>query len=404
MHATPRLSVLPSLPRLLSCFHSRWQADDARHWIRSEIHNAEARLIPSGNPFYIGFNFQKPHLRKELMRRAISLLLVACCSLAPASQPDQRDQYLPGGRTVMDAHNCYPYYEWWYDRIDRALSAGTPVAIEQDLFWYTDPKTRQSWSIVAHGAPISGHEPTMEHYFFDRVRSTVERALKEGNHGDWPLITLNLDFKTEEPEHLRAVQALLTKYQAWLTTATKTTDLAKVQTLTVRPILVLTGESDAQQAVFYDEVPNGSQLLVFGAAHTNTKDEQAKPEMLEPEPANNYRRWWNNPWGVVEQGGPQHAAEWTPADNQRLRALVQHAHANGLWIRFYTLDGATDKEESCNGWFRSYNFGSLVAAQIRWRAAQHAGVDYLASDQYELLGASLRTSRREAGRAGRGAS
>ena len=50
----------------------------------------------------------------------------------------------------------------------------------------------------------------MEHYFFDRVRPIVERALKEGNRGDWPLITLNLDFKTEEPAHLQAVWELLT--------------------------------------------------------------------------------------------------------------------------------------------------------------------------------------------------
>ena len=43
----------------------------------------------------------------------------------------------------------------------------------------------------------------------------------------------------------------------------------------------------------------------------------------------------------------------------RLRALVERAHANGLWIRFYTLDGATKAQLSCNGWFHDYNFGSL---------------------------------------------
>jgi hypothetical protein len=32
----------------------------------------------------------------------------------------------------------------------------------------------------------------------------------------------------------------------------------------------------------------------------------------------------------------------------------------------------------------------LPAAKQRWRAAQHAGVDYIASDQYELLGRFLR--------------
>jgi len=325
------------------------------------------------------------------MRRALCLALVALLALNATAQHEPDTQSLPGSRTIMDAHNCYPYYEWWHDRIDRALSAGTPLAIEQDLYWYTDTKTGNSWSIVAHGVPISGREPTMEHYFFDRVRPIVERALKEGNQGDWPLITLNLDFKTEEPAHLKAVWALLTKYQDWLTTAPKTSDADKVQPLAVRPILVLTGESDGQQNVFFNDVPVGNQLLVFGAVHTNTKDPMAPPEVLEPSAASNYRRWWNNPWGVVEKGGQQHAGEWTPASDERLRLLVRHAHSLGLWIRFYTLDGASDKEESCNGWFRTYNFGSLGATQLRWRAAQKAGVDFIASDQYELLGSFLRS-------------
>lgn len=331
------------------------------------------------------------------MRRAFCLLLLCAVGLGLVAQT--RDESGPGSRSVMDAHNCYPYYEWWYDRIDRALSAGTPLAIEQDLAWYTDPKAGQSWSLVAHGAPISGHEPTMEHYFFDRVRPIVEHALQEGNQGDWPLLTLNLDLKTEEPEHLHAIWALLTKYQDWLSTAPKTADPATMQSLTMRPILVLTGESDAQQAVFYDEVPVGGRLLVFGAAHTNTKDPMAAPDVLEPAPASNYRRWWNNPWRVVEEGGQQHAGDWTPADDQRLRSLVRHAHDQHLWIRFYTLDGATEKEESCGGWFHGYNFGSLAAAEERWRAAQSAGVDYIASDQYELLGALLKNRRGSAAKA-----
>jgi hypothetical protein len=329
------------------------------------------------------------------MSRFLCMALLAYSAFTVTAQTKPGNHSAPGSRTVMDAHNCYPYYEWWYDRIDRALSAGTPLAIEHDLYWYTDPKTGESWSIVAHGAPISGHEPTMEHYFFERVRPIVERALKEeGNHRDWPLITLNLDFKTEEPEHLQAVWELLTKYQNWLTSAPKTSDPNNVQPLTVRPILVLTGESDAQQKVFFDDVQVGKQLLVFGAVHTNTKNPMASPETLEPATATDYRRWWNNPWSVVEAGGQQLAGDWTPADDERLRLLVQHAHSHGLWIRFYTLDGATDKEESCNGWFHSYNFGSLASARMRWSAAEKTGVDYIASDQYELLGEFLRGSLR----------
>lgn len=323
------------------------------------------------------------------LRRILCCALLAGSVLPAVGQTALPGPLPPGSRSVMDAHNCYPYWGWWNDRIDRALSAGTPLAIEQDLAWYTDPKTGKSWSVVTHGAPLLGTEPTMEHYFFDRVRPIVEQALRDGNHGDWPLITLNLDFKDDKPEHLAAVWSLLEKYQDWLTTAPKTSDPNTLQPLTVRPILVLTGEPDAQQAVFYDRVPVGGKLLLFGAVHNHDQDPMAAPDVIEPEKATNYRRWWNNPWGVVEKGGQQHAGAWTPEDDARLRDLTRHARGNHLWIRFYTLDGATEKEESANGWFKSYNFGTLTAAETRWRAAQQAGVDYIASDQYELLGAFL---------------
>lgn len=300
----------------------------------------------------------------------------------------------PGSRSVMDAHNCYPYFEWWSNRIDRALSAGTPLAIEQDLGWYTDSTTGRSWSVVTHGELISGDEPTMEHYFFDRVRPIVVRALEQGNHGGWPIITLNLDFKDNKPEHLAAVRALLLKYRSWITEAPKRADPNIEQPLTVRPILVLTGEADAQQTVFCDQLKVGEPLLAFGAIHSANKDPNALSEIIDSERATNYRRWWNNPWNVVEHGGQQDAGEWTPDKMKRLRALVKRAHDNGLWIRFYTLDGATKEELSCHGWFRSYNFGSLAAARIRWQAAIAAGVDYIASDQYELLGKQVRESTR----------
>ena len=316
--------------------------------------------------------------------------MLLSCFLASTAIGQQASQ--PGSRTLMDAHNCYPYFEWWSDRIDRALSGGAPLAIEQDLGWYTDPKTGKSWSVVTHGDPITGDEPTMEQYFFGRVRPIVEQALKDGNRGDWPLITLNLDFKDNKPQHLAAVLALLRKYQAWLTSAPKGQGIATVQPLDLKPILVLTGEADAQQNVFYDQLRIGDRVLAFGAIHTTNKDPQAAPEVIGAEKANNYRRWWNNPWQVVEPSGQQDAGDWTPAKEKRLRALVERAHANGLWIRFYTLDGAEDGELSCRGWFRDYNFGSLDAARVRWRAAIGAHVDYLASDQYELLGAEIHGS------------
>jgi hypothetical protein len=321
------------------------------------------------------------------LHRILNLVL----ALALCSTPLLAQQSVPGARTVMDAHNCYPYFEWWGDRIDRALSAGAPLAIEQDLAWHTDPKTGRSWSVVTHGEPTYGNEPTMDQYFFERVRPIVEKALRVGNHGNWPLITLNLDFKDDQPEHLAAVLALLRKYQPWLTTTVKAAQPDDVQPLDLKPILVLTGEPGAQQTVFYDQLQTGDRVLLFGAIPTEDKDPSASPELIDPMNATNYRRWWNNPWRVVEAGGQSKAGEWTPAKMERLRALVERAHANGLWIRFYTLDGATKQQLSCNGWFHDYNFGSLDQARVRWRAAIAAHVDYLASDQYELLGKEIQS-------------
>ena len=108
-------------------------------------------------------------------------------------------------------------------------------------------------------------------------------------------------------------------------------------------------------------------------------------------PPTNYRRWWNNSWWEVEEGGQAKAGEWTPAKGQRLRALVDRAHRLGYWIRFYTLDGFTRPED--RGWDSSYNFGSRDSVRIRWRVALEAGVDLIATDQYEDLAAVMKAFR-----------
>jgi len=102
-------------------------------------------------------------------------------------------------------------------------------------------------------------------------------------------------------------------------------------------------------------------------------------------PASNYRRWWNNPWSVVEAGGQRNAGDWTQADAARLQSLVSVAHAKKLWIRFYTLNGHAESESL--GWTESYNFGSLAQARLRWQAAIAAGADFIATDQYEAFAA-----------------
>src|SRR5258708_5164544 len=122
-------------------------------------------------------------------------LLLAATALC--AQP--RLDFLNHGRPILDAHNCYPYDGRWADRIDRALSAGFPISIEQDLAWYIEPASAKGRAVIAHDAKaVTGAEPTPRGYFFERIRPIVERALKEGDRNRWPLIILHLDFKTND--------------------------------------------------------------------------------------------------------------------------------------------------------------------------------------------------------------
>jgi len=305
-------------------------------------------------------------------------------SVLPLLQGESRlrESFLPGSRVLLDAHNCYPEHGDWGDRLERALKTGLPIAIEQDLGWFADKATGGSWSVVLHQLPPTGSEPTLKSHFFEQIRTLVEQALRHPDRAGWPLITLNLDFKSEEPEHLEYVWKLLGEYESWLCTSLRTADAETPGAMDLRPVLVLTGSSDAQQQVFHDVVPVGGRLRLFGSVRLPND----KPTPLDQVPsASNYRRWWNNSWAVVEEGGQRQAGDWTARDTERLRSLVRVAHAKGLWIRFYALNGYEETEAL--GWTRGYNFGSLARVRLRWRAAIDAGVDFVATDQYEAFAA-----------------
>ena len=297
----------------------------------------------------------------------------------------------PGQRVLLDAHNAYPQNDRWSDRIDRALSTGLPIAIEQDLYWAKHGTSGRFEILVAHDSSELDRAPTLDGYFFEKIRPIMERALAERRRDTWPLIVLNLDFKQNDAPLLDAVYTLLGKYEAWLTTAPRTSTPDVAAPLSVGPLLVLSGSSEAQRARFHDAVPVGQRLRAFGAipsvtAPGATAEERAANlsrmparEIIAPK-ASNYARWVNFPWLVVELGGQTRAGDWNTADAARLDALVKRAHAQNLWIRFYTLDGFLNDGD---GLTKSYDFGSDAAVTVRWRAAIDARVDFIATDHYE---------------------
>ena len=209
-------------------------------------------MRPPGLPVY-----PIPRMARSMFRHAVILALPLL--LAPSGLG-----FAPGARVLLDAHNAYPERGQWSTRLDDALATGLPLAIEQDLHWYVAPNG-SAQPVVAHDEDALEGAPTLDAYFFARIRPLMERALTENRRDTWPLITLNLDFKDNTPAHLNAIWTLLTRYASWLTTATRTSTPMRAEPLTVGPLLVLTGSDTAQQRRFHDEVPVGAKLLAFGA-------------------------------------------------------------------------------------------------------------------------------------------
>jgi hypothetical protein len=254
-------------------------------------------------------------------------------------------------------------------------------------------------SVVSHDAELTGTEPTLEDHFFKRVQPMLDRAMASKTLQHWPLLILHLDFKTNETEHHRAVWDVLKRYERWLTTAPRTS--GRIAPVTRGPLLVLTENGPDQEADFTD-ARNGDRLLIFGSAPAPDASRIEDPEQraaalaaastvaLVAVPATNYRRWVNFSWQVVERGGQARAGDWSIADSARLNAIVNRAHAFGYLVRFYTLNGHSASEHP--EWTASYNFGSVDAVRRRWEAAIGAGVDLVATDQYEEFAALLKAS------------
>ena len=330
--------------------------------------------------------------------RVAALLLLLGTAVGGQAAPS-----ILGGRSLVHAHNAYPEDGRWRDRIDRAIATGqVPIVIEQDLAYAprNEPGDR---TVVSHDATLQGSEPSLQQHFFDRVRPIMERALAARQAQQWPVMVLHLDFKTNEREHHRAVWDLLVKHQAWLTTAAADPDPMHVSDYTRGPLLVLTENGPGQERNFTEWAAASGKLLLFGSIpgpavrQTDDPAERARiliaapPHQLIPTAATSYRRWVNFPWMVIEDSGPTAAGDWTSQDEQRLQAVVGYAHQQGLMVRFYTLNGHPSADG--RGWSSGYNFGSIEAVRLRWRAAIGAGVDLIATDQYEELAALMPRSR-----------
>ena len=272
----------------------------------------------------------------------------------------------------VSAHNCYPSRSADNAKLVEALSLGIDN-IEIDLGW--DESANRL--IVGHDpAPRPGViYPELEAYLVPALESYWKTHVE----GLSPTV-LTIDWKTEKPEAIAKFKAFLDAHADWFSSAPKT----QKSPLATRRLTVCFTGSEAAKTAYDALIPTGGTYRafcdrVFGQGGKFETDISA----YVPQKATAYHRFMTYHWGVVEQGGPALANEWTDLDALRLDAVVSRAHNQGFRVRFYCLNGHTGTLLS------GYQFTSDAASKTRWLAAARAGVDWIASDEYREIAKAL---------------
>jgi hypothetical protein len=297
--------------------------------------------------------------------RAAILLLLPPFGLAPSHADPPKP--LP-----ISAHNCYPADSTRRDQLVEALGLGIDN-IEIDLGW-DEAKKRL---IVGHDAtPRAGVAyPEFEDYLVPALEAHWKSPRPDGA----PTV-LTVDWKTSHPDAVRRFQAFLDAHPDWLSSAPKAPD----GKLTSRRLTVCLTGSDNAKDLYDSLIPAGGTYRAFRDRVFGGGDYRDDVKGYAPAPASAYHRFLTLHWGNVERGGPPGAGDWTAAEAARLKALLDHAHAQGYRVRFYCLDGRHRLDSL------PYRFASEDAARIRWRAAADAGADWVATDDYAEIVRALR--------------
>lgn len=300
-------------------------------------------------------------------RRAARLLgaLLSAAGLFAAPYPRQ---------WFLNAHNCYPKDGQGLGRLDRARRAGLS-AFEEDLAW----SEARGLTVVSHTTKLTGSEPALEDYFFAPMLPLLRKMTP-----DQPGVLLLLDFKSAHPGPVKEVRAWLRRHRKLVTTCGRRGDPPQQTPVRWRPLTVILTGNTAAIALFERLTPAGELYLAMGNREPAARESYENVAAYFPEPATAFYRVFNFNWRYIERDPNPQAGAFTPAERARLQALVAAAHSKGYWLRFWTLN-ATD-----SFWGPDEDFGSTQALLVRWRACLEAGVENIATDEYEIAGEFLR--------------
>ena len=273
----------------------------------------------------------------------------------------------------LNAHNCYPDRGRGADRLERARRAGLS-AFEIDLVW-SEPRGR---TVVSHSTKLEGNEPIPEDYFFAPMLPELRR-MPRGRPG----ILLFIDFKNSHPGPVNETRALLNRHRDLLTTFGQRGDPRAETPPRFGPLTVLLTGDNAAIAQFEKLTPPGEPYLAMANREPPDRKFQENVADYFLDPATPFYRVFNFEWKHIERDKNRDAGPFTAAESARLAALVKLAHDKGYWVRTWTLNATNDD------WGSDQCFGSKPALLERWRAALEAGLDMIATDEYELAGEFL---------------
>jgi glycerophosphoryl diester phosphodiesterase len=254
-----------------------------------------------------------------------------------------------------NAHNCYPEKGQHWERLDRARQAGLR-AVEIDVAWSEE----QRRTVISHEKEPSGGEPSLEQYFWKPLGPAL-RKLPRGRP-EWLLL---IDFKTDDLRVVEQVYRELEQRQALLSRFGKAIEYGPLTVL-------LTGDRGAVAAFERRNRGNGPYLAMGDEEPPGREYRESIADYL-PAAATAFYRVFNFDWKHVEPDREARKQGPLPkAALARLKTLVDLAHQRGYWLRAWTLNGPT--------------FGGREGLLERWRAAREAGVEMVATDEYELAG------------------
>jgi len=274
-------------------------------------------------------------------------------------------------RWFLNAHNCYPAEGRGADRLARARRAGIS-AIEIDLAW-SDARKR---AVITHTAKLNGGEPLIDDYLLAPILPELRKMPV-----DRPGILVIFDFKDHEAGTVREVYDLLQRLRSLVTTCGKRGESPADSPMRWRPLTVLLSGDPQAIAAYEQMTPPGDAYLAMGNREPPENKFRENVEDYFPQPATAFYRVFNFNWAHVEKTRNNEAGPFTPAKRARLDALVTAAHRKGYWSRAWTLNATSQ------AWSPEDNFSSNDALLERWRAAAAAGLENIATDEYELAGA-----------------